>query len=86
MTPEEVLQRHLLLVDSNETQPQTPATPSPVRQLQETVASSSGDTPAGRHRNSEDGVKVKEKRKWSVREIVSIQVCERYVNFMVPWS
>lgn len=70
MTPEEVLQCHLLLLDSKELQPQTPVTPSPVREVQETVASSSEGTPAGRHGSSEDG-RTKEKRKLSVREIVS---------------
>ena len=72
MTPEEVLQRHLLLVDTREMQPQTPVTPSPVRELQETGASSSEGTPAGRHGSSEDG-RTNEKRKLSVREIVSTQ-------------
>ena len=74
MTPEEVLQCHLLLLDSKELQPQTPVTPSPVREVQETVASSSEGTPAGRHGSSEDGVRTKEKRKLSVREIVSTRI------------
>ena len=72
MTPEEVLQRHLLMIDTKEIQLQTPVTPSPVRELQETGASSSESTPAGRHGSSEDW-RTKEKRKLSVREIVSTQ-------------
>lgn len=73
MTPEEVLQRHLLLVDTKEIQPQSPVTSSPLRDLQETGASSSEGTPAGRHGNSKEDGRTKEKRKLSVREIVSAQ-------------
>ena len=65
MTPEEVLQRHLLLVDSRD---QVPVTPSPARQ--DTATSSSEVTPVIRHGNGEEAVTPKERRKLSVREIV----------------
>ena len=73
MSPEEVLQRHLLLIDSQQQQ-QVPATPSPAREgvgRGDTVTptSSVGErTPAS---HAEEGARTKEKRKLSVREIVS---------------
>ncbi len=73
MSPEEVLQRHLLMIDSQQQQQQVPVTPSPAgRGGGGTVTPSSvGEgTPAS---YLEDGTRSKEKRKLSVREIVSTQ-------------
>ena len=67
MSPEEVLQRHLLMIDSQQQQ-QLPVTPSPARGGETATASSVEMTPASR---LEEGAKSKEKRTLSVREIVS---------------
>lgn len=72
MTAEEVLQRHLLLVDSKESQqPSHQEMPdqSPASQ-DDAMMSSLERTPVSHHGNSEEGMKSKEKRKLSVREIV----------------
>ena len=68
MSPEEVLQRHLLMIDSQQQQQGLPVTPSPARGGETATASSAEMTPASR---LEEGAKSKEKRKLSVREIVS---------------
>ena len=66
MTSEEVLQRHLLVVEK-----QPPSVdPSPVATRAETVTSSAEGTPTGRHGNGEEG--AKDRRKLSVKEIVSM--------------
>ena len=68
MSPEEVLQRHLLMIDSQQQQ-QVPVTPSPARGEGETATPSlaAEGTPAS---HLEEGARPKEKRKLSVREIV----------------
>jgi hypothetical protein len=69
MSPEEVLQRHLLMIDSQQQQQQVPITPSPSGRGGGGETSSVGEgTPAS---HLEDGTRSKEKRKLSVREIVS---------------
>ena len=82
MTPEEVLQRHLLLVDTTESQEQDSLTSTQGRQ--EVMTSSMEGTPAGRHSNSgEESSKSKDKRKLSVREIVSLTVFGHTNNYYV---
>lgn len=75
MSPEEVLQRHLLMIDSQQQQ-QVPVTPSPAAARgggggggeAATPSSLVEGTPAS---HLEDGTRPREKRKLSVREIVS---------------
>ena len=75
MSPEEVLHRHLLMIDSQQLQ-QTPVTPSPARggggrgEMATPSSSAAEGTPVS---HLEDGARPKEKRKLSVREIVSTQ-------------
>ena len=85
MSPEEVLQRHLLRIDSQQQQ-QVPVTPSPARggggggeTATPSVAAAEG-TPMS---NLEEGVRTKEKRKLSVREIVSTQ--RRFTSIVLYW-
>ena len=76
MSPEEVLHRHLLMIDSQQLQ-QTPVTPSPARGgggggeiATPSSLSAAEGTPVS---HLEDGARPKEKRKLSVRETVSTQ-------------
>ena len=74
MSPEEVLQRHLLMIDSQQQQQQVPVTPSPAARggggggEAATPSSLAEGTPSS---HLEDGIRPREKRKLSVREIVS---------------
>ena len=70
MSPEEVLQRHLLMIDSQQQQQQVPVTPSPAA-ARGGGGGGEAATPSSAKGTPEDGTRPREKRKLSVREIVS---------------
>ena len=87
MSPEEVLQRHLLMIDSQQQQ-QVPVTPSPARGGEgrgetATPSAAAEGTPIS---HLEEGARPKEKRKLSVREIVCTQIRIDYCSLVLYWS
>ena len=74
MSPEEVLQRHLLMIDSQQQQQQqqqVPVTPSPAAARGGGGGGEAATPSSVAEGTPEDGTRPREKRKLSVREIVS---------------